>query len=61
MARLAPVCRFDDETLALRKPALQSAQRFLMSSALTHKLQHLQPGKDRARIAAEVAVATGCH
>ena len=46
-------CRFDDATLALRKPALQAAQRFLMSSALTHKLQHLKPGEDRARVAAE--------
>jgi hypothetical protein len=47
------LCRFDDATLALRKPALHAAQRFLMSSALTHKLQHLRPGEDRARMAAE--------
>jgi hypothetical protein len=45
--------RFDNATLALRKPALQAAQRFLMSSALTHKLQHLPPGENRARVAAE--------
>ena len=50
---LAVLYRFDNATLAQRKPALQAAQRFLMSSALTHKLQHLPAGADRARVAAE--------
>lgn len=45
--------RFQPETLPLRRPALQAAQRFLMASALAHKLDHLPPDEDRARVAAE--------
>lgn len=45
--------RFQPETLPLRRPALQAAQRFLMASALAHKLEHLPPSEDRARVAAE--------